>query len=47
MLGKSIYFDSIDNSAYILGQALHSARTVCRWKSVWFVAEMPRCPAVP
>ena len=25
--GKSIYFDSIDNSAYILGKAPHSART--------------------
>jgi arylsulfatase len=25
--GKPIYFDSIDNSAYILGQAPHSART--------------------
>jgi hypothetical protein len=25
--GKGIYFDSIDNSAYILGQAPHSART--------------------
>jgi arylsulfatase A-like enzyme len=25
--GKPIYFDSIDNSAYILGQAQHSART--------------------
>jgi len=25
--GKGIYFDSIDNSAYILGKALHSART--------------------
>src|SRR5258708_13054821 len=24
--GKGIYFDSIDNSAYILGQAQHSAR---------------------
>src|SRR5258708_15542989 len=24
--GKPIYFDSIDNSAYILGQAKHSAR---------------------
>ena len=25
--GKPIYFDSIDNSAYILGKARHSART--------------------
>ena len=25
--GKGIYFDSIDNSAYVLGKALHSART--------------------
>ena len=25
--GKPIYFDSIDNSAYILGKAQHSART--------------------
>jgi arylsulfatase A-like enzyme len=25
--GKGIYFDSIDNSAYVLGQAPHSART--------------------
>ena len=25
--GKPIYFDSIDNSAYILGKAEHSART--------------------
>jgi hypothetical protein len=25
--GKGIYFDSIDNSAYILGKAQHSART--------------------
>ena len=25
--GKPIYFDSIDNSAYILGKAKHSART--------------------
>jgi arylsulfatase len=25
--GKGIYFDSIDNSAYILGKAPHSART--------------------
>lgn len=25
--GKPIYFDSIDNSAYILGQAKHSARS--------------------
>jgi hypothetical protein len=25
--GKPIYFDSIDNSAYILGKAPHSART--------------------
>ena len=25
--GKGIYFDSIDNSAYILGKAMHSART--------------------
>ena len=24
--GKPIYFDSIDNSAYILGKAKHSAR---------------------
>ena len=24
--GKPIYFDSIDNSAYILGKAQHSAR---------------------
>jgi hypothetical protein len=24
--GRPIYFDSIDNSAYILGQARHSAR---------------------
>jgi arylsulfatase len=25
--GKAIYFDSIDNSAYVLGKATHSART--------------------
>jgi len=25
--GKGIYFDSIDNSAYVLGKAIHSART--------------------
>ena len=25
--GKPIYFDSIDNSAYIMGKAKHSART--------------------
>ena len=26
--GKPIYFDGIDNTAYILGKAKHSARTV-------------------